>query len=90
MTLGTVESMRSEILRKIVSVVAYHDADWIRLYVYKNTSIRLNPIRVEKTIVFLDCATSKEEATRALVHDNHSLCGTYVAKLTNGACDKVF
>lgn len=55
------QSTRSEILQKILATVAYNEARWIRLYVYKTPSTRLHPVRVDNTIVFIDCTINKDE-----------------------------
>lgn len=48
-------------LQKIISTVSYRDDRWIRLYVYKTLSTRLQPIRIDNTVVFIDCTTHKSE-----------------------------
>ena len=53
--------MTSEMLQKIISTVTYRDDRWIRLYVYKTVSTRLQPIRIDNTMVFIDCTTHKAE-----------------------------
>ncbi len=55
------QSMKSEILQKILSVVAYSNDRWIKLYVFKNSSTRLHPVRIDNTIVFMDNTLHKDE-----------------------------
>ena len=59
--LMTTSSMTSEILQKIISTVTYRDDRWIRLYVCKTVSTRLQPVRLDNTLVFIDCTTHKAE-----------------------------
>lgn len=53
--------MTSEILQKIISTAAYRDDRWIQLYVYKTLSTRLQPVRFDNTVVFIDCTAYKAE-----------------------------
>jgi ribosomal protein S18 acetylase RimI-like enzyme len=61
MSLIATQAMTSEILQKIISTVAYRDDRWIRLYMYKTVSIRLQPVRFDNTVVFIDCTAHKAE-----------------------------
>lgn len=53
--------MTSEMLQKIISTVTYRNDRWIRLYVYKTVSTRLQPVRIDNTMVFINCTTHKAE-----------------------------
>ena len=61
MSLIATQAMTSEILQKIISTVAYRDDRWIRLYMYKTVSTRLQPVRFDNTVVFIDCTAHKAE-----------------------------
>jgi GNAT superfamily N-acetyltransferase len=52
---------KSEVLQKVIASINYSPDNWINVVVYKTGSSRLRPIRIDNTIIFLECDIIKDE-----------------------------
>lgn len=51
----------SELLQKVFTSINYSPDPWINIYMYKTASRRLHPIRIDNTIIFIECNIIKDE-----------------------------